>query len=1346
MKNKYKLIMFAIILVCVLLIFSKSVMGIELWQLNGSGSSTIGNIVYLSKYDLQGGTDLYCMQHDKGYSTKKVPYVVKEYIYIDGLQAYIYSVANQYEPVVNENPNNAHVAQLLSYREGYGSSPKNTSRAQGALWMIFNSWTNNLFGMSNPYGYNIDYQPKEWDILYHTAAGYYYDQLQQLGNSGNVTVTDNTNKDDLIIIDVDDYYRVGPFNWTFDKALEGITVTGNNGQIADSDVRFIINEGTAEKIVNASEISSGQSFYVDIKSTSGATEIKGLKLKTTKGIAMGVHTAQIWILENASNQNFLYAVPGSRFAESASGEGESEYNIQLKTYINLEKVDDRNTNKKLAGVEFKFKASVYRYIGNQWQWVERYLDSNLKWSIENISQAQSFYTDNNGILKIDGILSERTKNVKAIEASNPNYGYDIGGEYSIKIANENEQIGNHQAKVKLSGYVWLDEVAEKMSVRNDRYDSGSEKGINGITVYLKDLNGNIISKTTTAELELYSEINGGEYQFVDVDLDKVQTDQYYVEFEYCGITYQSVNPQLNQITGSKAVDAASRNLLDSKFTSVDATGTQNITVNGVNINYSNTSNHTSTIVSHTGCNVSAKTNEAGYDLYDSAFVPGQEEIRNVNLGLYVKPQADYALAQDLYNVRVEVNGFSHIYRYAGVRYTNKGNTVNEESSWNVGVKFQNNAGTYSRAIYTADCEYESPNHKDNELKVYLTYKIALKNESTYLARINSIIDYCDNRYELVNVGTQIDDNDNITQEVNARKKQAYNEKYSKYIIDTNIVVKPGETNYVYAQFKMEREAVLTILNNGETLNNVVEINSYTTFKDNNINTPVSAIDVDSVPGNIVPGQINTYEDDTDAAKSLQLELKNERHLEGTVFVDSTGKDSNIIYSGEERLGNGIFDAGEKTLAGIKVKLTETGKEDSSYDGERIEMETVTDENGNFIFKGFIPGNYIVTYTWGDKTYSVQYYKGTIYDANRDQNNKYWYKIDKDIRKTDALDNFAIREKIDNEMKNITTSVLENEINKAYDTGSEIIKTTTMDSSSPVMSVSVEYETVMTDGIGDQVVFTIKNIDFGIVERPKQQIELNKRVSGIKITLANGQVLIDAEVTEDGKLKGLKDNLTYMGPTSSNGIETNGIVKAEMDSELIEGATIETTYVVKAKNTSELDYTSERYYYYADKNNAGLIGISASGVIDYLDSKLSSVSDDNWKEIDQTILDKYGINKKEDERVFVTSKLGQFIKPGEFTNELEFKTSKLLTTSSDNYFNNKAEITEVKKTDAIITGTPVKVTFDEEKYYFDIANSEMVTIIPSTGENRDYVLPITIGISSLLLLGVGVFVIRKYVIK
>ena len=201
------------------------------------------------------------------------------------------------------------------------------------------------------------------------------------------------------------------------------------------------------------------------------------------------------------------------------------------------------------------------------------------------------------------------------------------------------QLSHVRINKDTKGYVWLDDNAGKTNVRNNLYDQGSEKGINGITVYLKNSAGQTVKTTTTSELGLYSEIEGGEYQFTDVDLDALPG--YYIEYEYCGITYQSVDKNLETKNGSKAIDTNSRNILDNKFSSVDGNSSQNLNVNGVNVNYNRVNGqYKSEISGHSGCNVSARTDEAGYNLY-SDFEPTMEEIRYINLGLFEKEQTDY---------------------------------------------------------------------------------------------------------------------------------------------------------------------------------------------------------------------------------------------------------------------------------------------------------------------------------------------------------------------------------------------------------------------------------------------------------------------------------------------------------------------------------------------------------------------------------------------------------------------------------------------------------------------------------------------------------------------------------
>lgn len=1315
----------------------------DLSKLKGTGYSKIGKVYKLNYSSLTSNNSTYCIQHNKKLRKEEKSYTLKKYIEIDGKYATVYKDSNGSSYNVKSDLN-AQVAFILNNQGGYGKAGEN-SDTQNALWHITNSWVTALslgksYSGNDKIGANtinkraVEYADSIRDNKMSSSTG-----------STSLTVTGATNKNNLTVVDVGEYYRIGPFNWNFQGTVEEVTVTGDNGDVASSNVRFVKYSGNTANVIDKTKIATGESFYVDVNSKANMKEFKGIKIKTkSEADSTKVYGAKIWMLESSAYQNVIYVDVESKELP-ATGEGTEEYSVPLTINIGLNKVDDRDEKIPLDHVGFKLKASVYR-DGN---WVTRYMGNDLKWSVSNIEQAKIFYTDKDG--KLNATISGETtaeNSMKAVEATNDKYGYaqNIGKEFTLNKEHE-VKITNHQYKVKLSGYVWLDTETGKTTLRDDQYkqeDDNDGEGFNGITVYLRDKNGNEIKRTTTSELGLYSEINGGEYQFVDVDLDAIQKGEYYVEFEYCGLRYQSVAAKLTQNNGSKAIDTATRNVLDSKFTSVDGNGTQSLNINGVTVNYNNTANYSSSIKDCSGCNVYARTNEAGFNIYNS-FTPGAEEIRYVNLGLFKKAQTDYSLMQDLYNVRVSVNGFSHIYRYGSVRYANNGNDVNADSSWNVGVKFQKNNGTYKRAIYTADAEYEAPNHKDNELKVYVTYKIAVNNESTYLGRINSIVDYADKNFDMIAAGTAIDDKDNITGNLQYGNKQEYNDKYSKYVIDINTELTPGQAKFVYVQFQLNREAVLKIVNNQEVLNNVAEINSYTTFKDNNTQTPVAVVDKDSVPANITVGKIDTYEDDTDSATSLKLELKNARSIIGTVFVDNA-----TVNKDNERLGNGVYDNGEATVAGVKVRLDEIGKDDSSYDGERISKEVTTDENGNFKIEGYIPGNYNLTYTWGNKTYKVQYYKGTIYDESRDQNDKEWYKKDVNTRKTDALDNIDTRKTIDAEMRKITRNNAEDEINKAYEGTSDVIKTTSMDSKTPAMSFSVEYETTITDGNDDKVEFIVKNVDFGIVERAKQLMDISKRVSAFKITLANGQVLMDAEVTEDGKLKGSHSNLSYMGPTNTNGINVNGILRAELDSELIEGATVEVTYAIKVTNVSEKDYDSPNYYLYGNKKGAQLIKNSVTGVIDYLDGKIVFVPDNTWEKKENTFIEEVNASEKGNTdylnsiKTYYTSKLQKDLAPGE-SNEVTLKASKLLTSSEDNTFDNKTEIVDVTRKDGDITGTPVKVTWNNGKFFFDTDNAEKTVIIPSTGENRNYVLPTVIGIIAVAIVGVGVFFIKKYVV-
>ena len=513
--------------------------------------------------------------------------------------------------------------------------------------------------------------------------------------------------------------------------------------------------------------------------------------------------------------------------------------------------------------------------------------------------------------------------------------------------------------------------------------------------------------------------DGGKYLFMDVLIENLQN--YYIEFEYDGLTYTNVTPHIDVDNGSKATEnAEERSAFNRSFSTIEGTSETAGVALDENGNVAHelqytkdTEQHRSTLINE-GLPVgqypiTANTDETGYRIIDH-FETGTEEIPYINLGLYEREQPDLALIKDMKNVRLAINGYQHIYEYEQ-RFQNQGEYGD---GFNVGVKFgsEYDSQSYTRAIYKADYEYVNEEDASRELKVYVTYRIAVRNEATTLtSQINSIVDYFDSRYTMVAVGTGIDQEGIITGSIDYTQ-EAYNDEYARAVIYTNTRLEAQTQSDIYVQFELNREAVLNILNDGENLENVVEINSYSTFDENG--GAYAGVDVDSNPGNAIPGDRATYEDDTDSSPSLKLEVADAREIAGKVFLDST---SGELMTGQIRQGSGAYEEGETGILGVIVTLTENT-------GTGLTYTATTDDNGDFVISDFIPGDYTLTYTWGDTTYTVQNYKGTVYDKDRyDANvaNKEWYKDDVETRWTDAVDDYATRLQIDSELTEITSS-------------------------------------------------------------------------------------------------------------------------------------------------------------------------------------------------------------------------------------------------------------------------------------------------------------------------------------
>ena len=860
-------------------------------------------------------------------------------------------------------------------------------------------------------------------------------------------------------------------------------------------------------------------------------------------------------------------------------------------------------------------------------------------------------------------------------------------------------------------------------------------------------------------------------------------------------------------------------------------------------------------------------------------------INNVNLGLYERERPDlgingaynkethtYEYGKQLDNVKIKINGYNHIYKYA-TRHVNEGDY---EGGFNVGVKFQERRGAqpYTRAIYKADIEFETPD-KNRELEVYLTYKIILNNNSSNLkAQINEIVDYYDARYikEEIKVGTQLSDvadptNPNPNKEIKITEFGSSVNGYNKIVIDTSKLgyIEPQSAckDHVYVQFKLNKAAVVEILCDGDInnirngiqapenklLKNVVEIKSYSI--QDRTGAVYAGIDQNSNPENSRPGDDTTYEDDTDYSPAVKLAVaKNNRTINGLVYEDKADSNNNI------RQGNGSYNQGEgdRPLKGVVVQLQRRDYDDmGQWKTIKETGPEGTKDNGTFQFEDFAAGDYQVTYKWDNSDNNkhgtsaihpsilVQNYKATIFDENAHKleattygneeraEKYYWYRADN--RLSDAKDNYETRKQIDKEISTFR-----------YNTETAGIKTNSMTSATPEIPIGVEYaDVISTSVLGDEYKYDVTNIDFGIVERPLQNYKLTKNIDHVKVTLPNGQVLVDADVIIDlvkddrgelvldkgrrqysMRLAGQDNFLKKLQPQSSRFVTgksddtgyPNGAIQLEIDNEVIQGSTLEITYKVNIENTSELDYANQDFYEHGTNATTDykkdVIRITPSKVIDYLDKEWAvddTINGETWKKKSQEALqagkdseDEFPVNPdvytKEDSElrdriILYSDKLsrdGISLAPNDPTSRtgtqdnslkeygtrkedkrLTLVATKVLTTidSTDVVLANETEIIEIQRPGGGVPeeniegkkfdeGKETKPNTNERKRIIpgnfvpgsgwqiepDDDKSETFFMTPNTGEDLNYVVPISIGVGALVILAVGVIMIIK----
>ena len=597
---------------------------------------------------------------------------------------------------------------------------------------------------------------------------------------------------------------------------------------------------------------------------------------------------------------------------------------------------------------------------------------------------------------------------------------------------------------------------------------------------------------------------------------------------------------------------------------------------------------------------------------------------------------------------------------------------------------------------------------------------------------------------------------------------------------------------------------------------------------------------------------DTFENDTTIAPTFKLSKGTQTELSGIVYEDSPKESTPIKISGNniyERVGDGIYN-NENVMANVLVELLSVPMENGQYDSDtartgenerqeydvaklyqenkttqgessKVLARTYTNEKGEYKFEGLTAGNYVIKYTYGKnmkdvdengqekgtirsataiytsdgktklKEIEAREYKSTVItsgeisnamnitDGKAHLNGDYsWFLKSPETRYSDAVDDVEYRANLEKEAK-INYEILKGTKTYVYEN---------MEAYTPYFKLGVEEfndqqsgATLETQEDGTlNYVFTIDNVDFGLIERPIVDLQVDKVITGLKVSLGNGQVLINGDPS--------KESLPYV----RTGLDD--FVPIEMDTELLQNATIEEEYTIKITNNSELDYSiypiwgtdntqkvalRRNYYYYGTQeglttDEAVTTRIDVLG--DYIGSELTA--DENtmpeWNKRAVEELTSYnGTNlfttendgKKEKtlrDGKYTIYTTNTFNNPNEEivtigqTKSIAYKVSRLLAVNTDTMkYTNDVEIlqysgysqnkdrTEENTYNRVKDTTPGNLVPGGAKE--DDEDSVRTTITPPTGTIISKWLYVLTATAGLILIGATVIFIRKRIL-
>ena len=745
---------------------------------------------------------------------------------------------------------------------------------------------------------------------------------------------------------------------------------------------------------------------------------------------------------------------------------------------------------------------------------------------------------------------------------------------------------------------------------------------------------------------------------------------YTIEFDYDGIKYTStVFAELtsrNENDSNAQENLVTRTSFNNQFETVDTTGAHH---KGKTINMAYTTKNEEGYIPQSNYvydanTMSMQSSTNRIQLSKNADI--EKALGHVNLGLRGRDIFDLELYSDVSNVCVKVNNVQGIYQH-----TNKRNPIIKENT-NIAEDMANIANeidsttrrpefnTVEQKIRQTDIDYRKTGgtYTSTGLQIEVTYQLTVKNASVTSGEVTQISDYFDNKYNYKNAYAANGTNLEVTIGNSGNG-------YKSVVINTpsTRLEESDEMNiYLVLELNDAENTLRELLATETTLPtyNLAEISGYKAYRSSQqTEFTRGLIDKDSAPGSVNKETVRTtqnqgqntsttegnpstleyyynkdnltifkYEDDTSTSPVLYIMVDdNERIITGTVFEDKTTTNETTKI----KTGNGRLDAGEIGVYGATVELVEL------VDGYPVRYTVETEKNGTFSIEGFLPGNYVIRYRYGDTEKTVllhqgeeginkNSYNGENYQATNNIGKlsvleNFWYIINETEGISTAKDNAARRKQVGNNVvafndekmtslnnfrdmigtysddnngtltakrKYNSTKTEIMDIAETKITGiKKIIEDTNMYATTPIMRFTLEKPFVKDGEAAVEPTFgeyEITNMNFGIAEVPVTIIGFEKRIQALTITDSTGNNVL-ASIERDA-------NGIWNKPTGDV-LATPTSVDISIEQEKIQGAKLNVTFAITTSADIEINY-----------DNTPSQVPKINGVVDFVDNNLS----------------------------------------------------------------------------------------------------------------------------------------------